>query len=159
MDVKAHIRKHIQREFGHVPEWAYDLLWEEYADELEDRATWEWEDDEGEIWVKRMRLILRTAKFVGNGEATLPASVSRRRSAPWEEPPNTRDLAEAIETWWNVLPERDKRAVERMWDFGYNVTEVFAREFRQRYTGAHTLSFDEALNWLQHHARMENHFF
>lgn len=154
-EVQSLIRERIRQELGSgIPECLYEKLWLRHAANLRELAE---EDvcpadilkgDVGADYVDYMSHLLDGwGAAVESGDAS-PHRVSRsfRERLGKNLDHSSRD--ECIEQWWQVLPERDRQAVEAVWEFGYNVIGMHACLFREKFTGGRCLTAEEAIEWL-----------
>ena len=155
-ELKAQIRKRIHRDLGVQPEWVWEIYWQNSVVRhyLETDTGFDRDimGDDGDIYVNQMKTVLETLNHVTQN--TVPSfSLPHRhqQSTSREETlrlPDAYDLAENVEAWWSVLPERDKQAIQMVWDFAYNLLDVSAQRFRQKYTNERTLNLAEAVEWV-----------
>jgi hypothetical protein len=155
-ELKARIRKRIHRELGVIPDWVWEHYWNlSVVGEYIEGDTGSEPDimgEDGDIYVNQMKTVLETLNTVTPHDVpSFSLSRNRQQPTPREEtlkPTDAYGLAENVEAWWSVLPERDKQAVQMVWDFAYNLLEVSARRFRQKYTNGRTLTLAEAVEWV-----------
>jgi hypothetical protein len=159
-ELKKQIRERIHRDLGGIPEWVWEHYWNlsVVCKYIEDDTGFERDimgdggDDDGEIYVNQMKTVLETLNTVTPHDVpSFSLTRNRQQPTPHQEmlkPTDAYDLAENVETWWSVLPERDQQAVQMVWDFAYNLLEVSARRFRQKYTNGRTLTLAEAVEWV-----------
>lgn len=144
-EVKKLLRARIQQELGSVPNALYEKLWQVRERNLRELAEEDvceadvLEGDVGTDYVDVMRFMLEGWQVAQSASA--PAyRVPLRASTP--------PVGDVIERMWSVLPERDKQAMEQVWQFTYNRLEPRAQKFRERYTEGRTLTQSEAYEWV-----------
>jgi len=154
-ELKTQIRKRIHRDLGVIPDWVWEHYWNlsvvcEYL-EVDTGSEPDIMGDDGEIYVNQMKTVLETLNTVTQHD--VPSfSLSRYRQQPTPrqktpKPPHAEDIADMIELWWSVLPERDKQAITQSWEFAYNLLDAFAPTFREWYAGKRTLTPEETRQW------------
>jgi len=154
-ELKKQIRQRIHRDLGVIPEWVWEHYWNlsvvrEY---IEDDTGFERDimGDDGEIYVNQMKTVLETLNTVTpHNVPSFSLSRNRQQPTPREEmlrPPHAQDIADMIELWWSVLPERDRQAVTQSWEFAYNLLDAFAPTFWEWYAGKSVLTPEETRQW------------
>ena len=154
-ELKTQIRKRIHRDLGVIPEWVWEHYWNlsvvrEY---IEDDTGFERDimGDDGEIYVNQMKTVLETLNTVTPHDVpSFSLTRNRQQPTPREEmlrPPHAQDIADMIELWWSVLPERDKQAITQSWEFAYNLLDAFAPTFWEWYAGKSVLTPEETRQW------------
>ena len=154
-ELKTQIRKRIHRDLGVIPEWVWEHYWNlsvvrEY---IEDDTGFERDimGDDGEIYVNQMKTVLETLNTVTPHDVpSFSLTRNRQQPTPREETlrlPHAQDIADMIELWWSVLPERDKQAITQSWEFAYNLLDAFAPTFREWYAGKSVLTPEETRQW------------
>jgi hypothetical protein len=155
-ELKARIRKRIHRDLGDIPDWVWEHYWNlsvvcEYL-EGDTGSEPDIMGEDGDIYVNQMKTVLETLNTVTPHDVpSFSLSRNRQQPTPREQtlrPMDAYGLAENVEAWWSVLPERDRQAVQMVWDFAYNLLEVSARRFREKYTNGRTLTLAEAVEWV-----------
>ena len=154
-ELKKQIRQRIHRDLGVIPEWVWEHYWNlsvvrEY---IEDDTGFERDimGDDGEIYVNQMKTVLETLNTVTPHDVpSFSLTRNRQQPTPREEmlrPPHAQDIADMIELWWSVLPERDKQAITQSWEFAYNLLDAFAPTFWEWYAGKSVLTPEETRQW------------
>jgi hypothetical protein len=154
-ELKEQIRERIHRDLGVIPDWVWEHYWNlsvvrEY---IEDDTGFERDimGDDGEIYVNQMKTVLETLNTVTPHDVpSFSLSRNRQQPTPHEEmlrPPHAQDIADMIELWWSVLPERDKQAITQSWEFAYNLLDAFAPTFWEWYAGKSVLTPEETRQW------------
>jgi len=154
-ELKKQIRQRIHRDLGVIPEWVWEHYWNlsvvrEY---IEDDTGFERDimGDDGEIYVNQMKTVLETLNTVTPHDVpSFSLTRNRQQPTPREETlrlPHAQDIADMIELWWSVLPERDKQAITQSWEFAYNLLDAFAPTFREWYAGKSVLTPEETRQW------------
>ena len=154
-ELKKQIRQRIHRDLGVIPEWVWEHYWNlsvvrEY---IEDDTGFERDimGDDGDIYVNQMKTVLETLNTVTpHNVPSFSLSRNRQQPTPREEmlrPPHAQDIADMIELWWSVLPERDRQAVTQSWEFAYNLLDAFAPTFWEWYAGKSVLTPEETRQW------------
>lgn len=143
-EVKERIRAYIEeRHEERMPEWVYANLWQMHKENLQELAQENPEESDWELIGYGYLMAAETLYRLGVPHHVATCSHSHRATSEEQIP-----RAELIEKWWQVLPERDRQAVEAVWEFGYNVLERYAERFRKDFTGGKTLSPHESEDWI-----------
>ena len=154
-ELKKQIRERIDRDLGVMPEWVWEHYWNlsvvcEYL-EGDTGSEPDIMGDDGDIYVNQMKTVLETLNTVTPHDVTsFSLTRNRQQPTPREEmlrPPHAQDIADMIELWWSVLPERDKQAITQSWEFAYNLLDAFAPTFGEWYAGKSVLTPEETRQW------------
>jgi len=154
-ELKKQIRERIDRDLGVMPEWVWEHYWNlsvvcEYL-EGDTGSEPDIMGDDGDIYVNQMKTVLETLNTVTPHDVpSFSLTRNRQQPTPREEmlrPPHAQDIADMIELWWSVLPERDKQAITQSWEFAYNLLDAFAPTFREWYAGKSVLTPEETRQW------------
>lgn len=151
-EVQERIRAYIvERLEEALPEQAYQDLWQMYEQNLQELAQEDPEDVDWELvmhgYLMAADAIWKTKQGALGVHGISPANGSHCRL-------HAQMLGrivegEASEVWWEVLPERDKQALQNVWDMVYNAYTDFAELFRNRFLGGRTLTPEEAFEWVK----------
>jgi len=154
-ELKKQIRERIHRDLGDIEDWVWERYWNlsvvrEYL-EGDTGSELDIMEDDGNIYVNEMKTVLEMLNTVTPHDVPgFSLSRNRQQPTPHEEtlkPTDAQDIADMIELWWSVLPERDKQAITQSWEFAYNLLDAFAPTFREWYAGKSVLTPEETRQW------------